>query len=146
MIDALEQELARHAQLCEQLLAIATKENQALRSCDFQIGCYDEQKRDVSVALEVSVSCLRRLRVKWQELPAENRAQHPHIPRMVRANQELAMKLIMLDRENEQALLRRGLVSPRHLPSPVRQQPHFVSNLYRRSAAGGTVNPQPQLP
>ena len=41
-------------------------------------------------------------------------------------------KIILLDRENEQGLLRRGLVPPRELPSVNRQRPHFVADLYRR--------------
>ncbi|MCC6233741.1 MAG: hypothetical protein IT580_13910 [Verrucomicrobiales bacterium] len=42
------------------------------------------------------------------------------------------MKILLLDRENEQALLRHGLVPARELPSVNRQRPHFVSDLYRR--------------
>jgi len=40
-----------------------------------------------------------------------------------------------LDRENEQALLRRSLVPARQLPSVNRQRPHFVADLYRRQGA-----------
>lgn len=132
MIDSLEQELHRQARLYEQLWDIAMKEAEALRSCDFRPGCYDEQKRAVSAELEKNVSSIRRLRVIWQQLPAETREQHPQVPKVVRANQELAMKLIVLDRENEQALLRRGLVPARQLATTSRHQPHFVSTLYRR--------------
>ena len=38
-------------------------------------------------------------------------------------------------RENEQALLRRGMIPPRHLPSAHRQRPHFVADIYRRQGA-----------
>ena len=51
---------------------------------------------------------------------------------LLRQNQDLTMKIILLDRENEQSLLRRGLVPPRELPSVNRQRPHFVADLYRR--------------
>ncbi len=112
MINELEHELARHSHLCEQLLHLATQENQALRGAECRPGCYDEQKRDISKTLEESVSSLRRLRALWQQLPAETRTKHPQIQRATRANQELAMKWIVLDRENEQALLRRGLLPP----------------------------------
>jgi hypothetical protein len=136
MIDSFEQELARHAQLCEELLCIAREENEALRSPSFQIGCYDERKRNVSKRMADTLSSLRRFRQAWQVLAAEERARHPQVLGAVRVSQELAMKLIVLDRENEQALLRRGLVSPQHLPNAARQQPHFASTLYRRSAIG----------
>ena len=44
------------------------------------------------------------------------------------------MKIILLDRENEQGLLRRGLVPARELPSVNQQRPNFVADLYRRQA------------
>ena len=46
------------------------------------------------------------------------------------------MRIIVLDRENEQTRLRKGTVPARHLPSPNRQRPHFVADLYRRGGQG----------
>jgi hypothetical protein len=51
---------------------------------------------------------------------------------LLRQNQDQTMKIILLDRENEQCLLRRGLVPTRELPSANRQRPNFVADLYRR--------------
>jgi hypothetical protein len=65
-------------------------------------------------------------------LSPEHRAEHPEINALLRQTQDLTMKIIMLDRENEQSLLRRGLVPPRDIPSANRQRPHFVADLYRR--------------
>jgi DNA-directed RNA polymerase subunit H (RpoH/RPB5) len=62
----------------------------------------------------------------------EERARHPEVGPLLRRNQDAAMKFILLDRENEQGLLRRGLVPPKQLPSVNRQRPHFVAELYRR--------------
>jgi hypothetical protein len=45
-------------------------------------------------------------------------------------NQELIMRIIVLDRENEQALLRQGLLPPGHLPASQRQRPHAVAQRY----------------
>jgi hypothetical protein len=47
----------------------------------------------------------------------------------------MLMKIVLLDRDNQQALLRRGLVPPRHLPRAAGQQPHFVAGLYQRHRA-----------
>jgi hypothetical protein len=63
------------------------------------------------------------------------RGQNPAIAPLLRQNQDLIMKIIVLDRENEQTLLRRGLVPPRQLPSLNRQRPHFVTELYRRGGS-----------
>jgi hypothetical protein len=50
----------------------------------------------------------------------------------LRQNQDITMKLIVLDRENEQGLLRRGLLPASELPSANRQRPHYVADLYKR--------------
>lgn len=63
------------------------------------------------------------------------RQGHPEIAELLRENQNLIMKILVLDRENEQALLRKGLVPLRHVPPANRQRPHFVSNLYQRNSA-----------
>jgi hypothetical protein len=44
----------------------------------------------------------------------------------------LLMKVLLLDRDNQQALLRHGLVPARQLPSSAVQQPHCVADAYRR--------------
>jgi hypothetical protein len=67
---------------------------------------------------------------------AANRARHPEISALLRQSQDSVMKSIVLDRENEQGRLRRGLVPARHLPSARRQRPHFVAELYRRQGTG----------
>jgi hypothetical protein len=73
--------------------------------------------------------------VNWQKFSPDERARHPEIGMLLRQNQDLTMKIIVLDRENEQSLLRRGLVPARELPSVNRQRPHFVAELYRRQGA-----------
>jgi hypothetical protein len=52
----------------------------------------------------------------------------------LRQSQDVVMKIVLLDRENEQAMLRGGLIPVSQLPSLNRQRPHFVSDCYRRSA------------
>jgi hypothetical protein len=82
--------------------------------------------------LNQSLDTLRRHRVDWQKFSPDERARYPEIGTLLRQNQDLTMKIILLDRENEQSLLRRGLVPARELPSVNRQRPHFVANLYRK--------------
>ena len=53
----------------------------------------------------------------------------------MRQAQELIMRVILLDRDNEQGLLRRGWSPAREIPSAQRQRPHFVADLYRRQQA-----------
>jgi hypothetical protein len=46
--------------------------------------------------------------------------------------QDLLVKILQLDRENQQALLRRGLVPARHVASCAAPPSNYVANLYRR--------------
>lgn len=87
------------------------------------------------VVLDRTLELLKTHRVLWQQLPVAERARHPEIARLIQSTQEIGMKLIVLDRENEQALLRRGLLPARCLPSAQRQQPNYVAGLYQRHRA-----------
>ena len=71
----------------------------------------------------------------WLQLSPAERRRNTAVVALFRQNQDLIMKIVLLDRENEQALLRRGLVPPTQLPSVNRQRPHFVAELYRRGGS-----------
>ena len=127
------EELDIHLAVCRELLAIGEGEAQALRRADNpSLFEFFQLKKNLLPRLNQTLDNLRKHRVKWQGLSSEERARHPEIGPLLRRNQDLAMKVILLDRENEQGLLRRGLVPPRELPSVNRQRPHFVAELYRR--------------
>jgi flagellar biosynthesis/type III secretory pathway chaperone len=130
------EELNTHLAVCQELLAIAEGEGQALRRAD-QPSLFEfcQLKKNLLPRLNQTLDGLRKHRVKWQSLSSDERAKHPEIAPLLRRNQDLAMKFILLDRENEQGLLRRGLVPVRELPAANRQRPHFVAELYRRQGA-----------
>ena len=132
MMDTLNEHLA----LCQQLLHVAEREAQALRRPD-KPSLFDfyQIKKNLLPRLNQSLDGLRKHRVNWQKLSSDERARQPETGLLLRRSQDLTMKLIVLDRENEQALLRRGLVPPRQLPSVNRQRPHYVADLYRRQGA-----------
>lgn len=89
-------------------------------------------KKDLLPRLGQSLDRLVHSREEWQSMDASIRAQHPEIGALMRQNQDLLMKILVLDRENEQDLLRHGLVPVRELPSVNRQRPHFVAQMYQR--------------
>jgi flagellar biosynthesis/type III secretory pathway chaperone len=128
--------LNEHLALCQELLLVVEREGQALRRSEppslFQ---FYQQKKNLLPRLKQSLDDLRKHRATWQKLSLVERASQPEVGPLLRKNQDLTMKVIVLDRENEQALLRRGLVPPRELPSVNRQRPHFVTDLYRRGGA-----------
>lgn len=127
------QDLRGHHVLCQELLAVVERETLALRGSDSAatVELY-RSKKTMLPKLDQSVEKLKEHRVNWQRLAPAERAQNPEIAALIQLTQELIMKIIVLDRENEQALLRKGLVPARQLPSANRQRPHFVSDLYRR--------------
>ena len=128
--------LNEHLALCQELLTAAEREGQCLRRPDKpSLFEFYSIKKNLLPRLNQSLDGLRQHRVNWQKLSLEERARHPDVGALLRKNQDLTMKIIVLDRENEQALLRRGLVPPRQLPSVNRQRPHFVADLYRRQGA-----------
>ena len=91
-------------------------------------------KKDLLPGLGESLDRLVRSREAWQAMDATAKTRHPEIGALMRQNQDLLMKILVLDRENEQALLRHGLVPARELPSVNRQRPNFVAQMYRRQA------------
>jgi hypothetical protein len=128
-------DLRAHQSLCRELLALAEKESQALRQGQTDV------LREVSTArkpllpqISNSLEKVRQHRILWQNLTAAERAAQPEVAFLVRQVQDLIMRVILLDRENEQGLLRRGLIPARELPSAQQQRPHFVAGLYRRQS------------
>lgn len=132
-INSLAADLRGHLALCQEILAVVEQENHALHHPEAGLSFEAYQaKKNLLPRLNQSLNQIRQHRATWQKLSPAERAPFPDVPGLLRQNQDLIMKIIVLDRENEQALLRQGLVPPRQLPSANRQRPHFVAELYRR--------------
>ena len=129
-------DLKTHRSLCEAILTLSAKENSALRSATETFECDNlGQRKKFLAQLTESLDKIREHRIAWMRLEPTVRQRHPEIAELLRENQDLIMRILVLDKENEQALLRKGLVPPRHVPPANRQRPHFVSNLYQRNSA-----------
>lgn len=128
--------LRENLELYRRLWTIVEAENRELREPEATpLSKQFAAKKDLLPRLVRSLDPLAKSRAAWQTVPPAERARHPEVGTLVRQNQDLLMKIILLDRENEQALLRHGLVPPRELPSVNRSRPHFVADLYRRQGA-----------
>jgi hypothetical protein len=125
--------LRQHLEICRELLALAEQEHRALQQPGESSGLATIRARKTLLSrLEESNKALHEVGWFWRQLNATERQQHADIAALVRQNQQLIMKLVVLDRENEQAWLRRGLVPPHQMPPAQRQRPHFVADLYRQ--------------
>ena len=129
------QDLRANLSLYQELLTVIEAEGRALRQPeDPSLFSTFSARNSLLPRLTESLGQLRKHRARWQTLDPAERVKHPEAAALLRQNQDSIMKIILLDRENEQGLLRRGLVPPRELPSVNRQRPHFVADLYRRQA------------
>jgi len=128
--------LRAHYSLCQEVLKAVEREGQLLRSSPSeQPKNALEAKKNLLAQLSESLDKIRQRRIAWLKLEPAQRQGHPEIAELLRENQNLVMKILVLDRENEQTLLRQGLVPPRHVPAANRQRPHFVASMYQRNAA-----------
>lgn len=130
--DALMADLRQHLDLCQELFVIVERENQTLRHGTGDSSPEFLKKKNLLPFLNQSLNRLRQHRVEWHKQHPRERARETGVAALLREVQDLIMKIIVLDRENEQALLRKGLVPARHLPPANRQRPHYVADLYRR--------------
>ena len=133
--------LRAHTLLCRELLELVERESLALRDPESASAFeFYQQRKQLLPRFSESLARVKQQRADWQRLTPETRGQHPDVAALVQSTQDIILKIIVLDRENEQARLRHGMLPPNQLPAAGRQRPHFVSELYRRSAA---PNPDP---
>ena len=128
-------DLETHKALCEDILTLTEDEGSSLRA-EGTVRAPDSAplRKKFLAELTHSLNKIREHRMTWLQLEPAVRQDHPEISELLRENQNLIMKILVLDRGNEQALLRKGLVPNKHVPSASRQRPHFVADLYRRNS------------
>lgn len=126
-------ELRSHQELYREILAAVEKEGRALRDPDTGDPLPGtETRRSLMPRLNESLDILKRHRVRWSQASPAERTQFPEVVTLLRQCQDLIMKIIVQDRENEQALLRRGMIPPRHLPPANSTRPNYVAHVYQR--------------
>ena len=131
-------DLRQHQLLSREILSLAERESQALRQPSpgqpAVLQEISDLRRLLLPRLGESLEKVRRHREHWQTLNPAERSSQPEIAFPVRQTQDLIMRVLLLDRENEQGLLRLGLVPAREMNAVSGQRPHYVAGLYRRQA------------
>jgi hypothetical protein len=121
---------------CEDALSLTGRENQALSApVDYQPFEFYQGRKALLLRLDEALTLLRTWRLAWQRLDSTERARYSEVKLLLQAVQDSLVKILVLDRENQQALLRRGLVPARHVPSFASQPPHYADQLYRRHSS-----------
>ena len=126
-------DLRSHLTLCQEAMQLATSESQALSGQNAYVSFDFYQKRkNLLPRLEESLMALRKWRDRWQQAQSAERAGCSEVQALFQSVQNLLMKVLLLDRDNQQALLRHGLLPAQQLPATAAQQPHCVADAYRR--------------
>ena len=126
--------LQAYLQLCQELLALGAEESRALQRDEaYPAFDFHQKRKNLLPQLDKAVPLLRHWSRAWRNCPVKG-PWDEDVKSLLAAAQNLVVKILILDRENQQALLRRGLVPARHIPSAVTQRPHFVIDLYQRQA------------
>ena len=110
------------------------RENQTLHASPmYPAEEFIESRKSLLPRLNQSYKRLEEVRGSWQRLSSAQRQRFADVTLLLRQTQDIIMKIVLLDRENEQAMLRRGLVPSAPLPITNRQRPNFVAEMYRRT-------------
>jgi hypothetical protein len=85
--------------------------------------------------LDQALNLLPAWRRAWQQVSPAEREKYSEVKALIQTAQDVLVRILQLDRENQQALLQRGLLPARHVPTFATRQPHFASRLHRRHTA-----------
>ena len=140
--EAISADLRTHRALCEEILGLVEREHQILCASDsFPFTDVSQRRQQLLPLLDTTLRKVKHHRLAWQQFSASQRQQSPEVPPLIRQIQDLILKVLTLDRENEQLFLRRGMMPATRLPPVARQRPHFVADLYRQHSPPGTPIP-----
>ena len=88
-----------HLDICTQLLRLSEREGAALASSEpVDLKPFENLRKNLLPKLEQSLIRLRQHRQRWQQLSPAERAQQPEVGELLRQNQDMIMKVIVVDR------------------------------------------------
>ncbi len=129
MTDALRE----HLGVCNALLELAHKQAEALKnSAPYPALAIQVERKALLSRLECALKCLVQKRALWSSSGVQTAKADPRLARLLQTALDTVMRVLVLDRENEQQLLRRGLLPARCLPPAAQSRPHYVAALYQR--------------
>ena len=131
-LSALANELQTHISLCGEILTVVQKEHQKLKtSAVDDLAALQAGRQGMLERPNAAQEGILAHKEEWMRLKPEERQQRPDIANLLKQSTDLIMKIVSLDRENEQLMLRNKLVPPSHLPPAQRQNPNLVAKMYK---------------
>jgi hypothetical protein len=135
---ALNTDLRAFVRICEEILLLARREHESLSGAgDYEHREFHQRRTELLPDIESLLRKFRAHRAAWQNLPQSTRDRFEDLKRMFQNVQNLVMRVMVLDRENQQAMLKRGMVPVQHIPPAAARQPHYVADLYRKNTLSG---------
>ena len=127
--------LREHLGVCEELLRLAQREAEALRQPGpFPAAQIQSERKALLAQLDSSSASVASQRDRCSQINAPGGETPPELADLVRTTLDTIMRVLVIDRENEANLLRRGLLPARALPRAEQSQPSFVARTYQRHA------------
>ena len=131
-LSALANELQTHISLCGEILVVVQQEHQKLKtSAVDDLAALQAGRQGMLERLNAAQESILTHKEVWTRLQPTERQQRPDITNLLKQSTDLIMKIVSLDRENEQLMLRNKLVPPSHLPPAQRQNPNLVAKMYK---------------
>ncbi len=138
--ELIEKDLREQIELCKAIYHVIEREARELKSSR---GDEDEPKsfKHTNEAREKLLPLLDRSteRIKdhrkiWENLDPDTKSTRPEINKLIVEALNTIMKIIKLDRSNEEILLKSGSIPIEQIPSSLRQKPKAVANIYRQNS------------
>jgi len=92
-------------------------------------------RKALLLRLDEGLNLLRVWRKGRRQVGPAEQTRYSEVKLLLQTVQNTLVRILVLNRENQQALLRRGLVPARHVPSFAFQPPHYAARRYRRHAS-----------
>jgi len=129
---ALAHALQAHIDLCGEILGVVQQEHQRLKSNEIEdLAELQSARQDMMERLTLAQAKIAEHKDVWGELNNSQKKSMPEIGQRLKQCTDQIMKIVSLDRENEQLMLRNKLVPPGHLPPAERQNPNLVAKIYK---------------
>ncbi len=127
--------LREHLAVCNDLLTLAQQESEALKDpAPYPAAETRARRQELLGRLESSWSDFTSHRAQWERTHPDGGEPSPGFGALLQTALDTIMRVLVLDRENEQGLLRRGLLPPQALPLAERERPGYVAGVYQRNA------------
>ena len=129
---ALAHALQTHIDLCGEIHAIIQREHQQLKTNQVEdLSQLQTGRQGMLERLTAAQNEITAHQETWNKLSNPQKQSMPEIGQRLKQSTDMIMKIVSLDRENEQLMLRNKLVPPGQLPPAERQNPSLVAKIYK---------------